>query len=146
MVSVIKTTCAHALVKQNDWAIIFPDSLVGCDNAGDWLLVKGVGYAPSLASQISPFKMIRVICLYNSRTSLQISPISSQRRTLAGRVQLSSRSVRVVKLNAARQLTQAKISRARPALMDLQVKMQVLRKCLKMFNVVFCTILQLFSE
>ena len=32
------------------------------------------------------------------------------------------------------------------AFMDLQVKMQVLGKCFKMCNVVFCTILQLFSE
>ena len=69
-----------------------------------------------------------------------------KRRKLAGRVQMTSRSVRVVKLDATRQLTQAKIFRARPALMDLQVKMQVLGKCFKMCNVVFCTILQLFSE
>ena len=38
-------------------------SQFGCDNTGDWLLVKGAGYAPSLASRISPFKMNRVICL-----------------------------------------------------------------------------------
>ena len=55
-------------------------------------------------------------------------------------------SVRGVKLNAAKQLTQANISRARPALMDRQVKTQVLGKCFKTCNVVFCMILQLFSE
>ena len=65
----------------------------------------------------------------------EISPITSQRSKLAGREQVTSRSVRVVKLNAARQLTQANISRARPALMDLQVKFQVLEKRFKMCNV-----------
>ena len=58
---------------------------------------------------------------------------------------MTSRSVRVVRLNAARQLTQAKIPRTRPALMDLQVKMQVLGKLFQLCNVVFCMILQLFS-
>ena len=42
---------------------------------------------------------------------------------------MTSSGVRVVRLNAAGQLTQANTSRARPALMDLQVKMQVVGKC-----------------
>ena len=67
MVSVVKTTCVHALVKQHDWAIIFPVWLW----QHRWLAVgERGGKCGILASQISPLKMIRVICLYNSRTSL----------------------------------------------------------------------------